>query len=122
LRDSAKELILKADSGSETNDKVMSFPFYFKLSAQRAYRLLLAVIISAAMSSTASGLNALASTTAIDIYKRNLKEEKSEKHYLKRQSSYFVLGVVAIFCQYRYLIRKPNPTSQYRFYFLRNGT
>jgi Na+/proline symporter len=34
------------------------------------------------MSSTASGLNALASTTAIDIYKRNLKEEKSEKHYL----------------------------------------
>jgi Na+/proline symporter len=33
------------------------------------------------MSSTASGLNALASTTAIDIYKRNLKE-KSEKHYL----------------------------------------
>jgi hypothetical protein len=51
----------------------MFFPFYFKLPAQRTYRTL-AVIISAAMSSTASGLNALASTTAID--KRNLKEEK----------------------------------------------
>jgi Na+/proline symporter len=38
--------------------------------------------MSAAMSSTASGLNALASTTAIDIYKRNLKPKKSDKHYL----------------------------------------
>jgi Na+/proline symporter len=44
------------------------------------------------MSSTASGLNALASTTAIDIYKRNLKEEKSEKHYLNATKFYLVLG------------------------------
>jgi len=59
--------------------------------------LLLAVIISAAMSSTASGLNALASTTAIDIYKRNIKEEKSEKHYVNA-TKFFTLfwGIVAI--------------------------
>jgi Na+/proline symporter len=59
--------------------------------------LLLAVIISAAMSSTASGLNALASTTAIDIYKRNVKEEKTEKHYLNA-SRFFTLmwGAIAI--------------------------
>jgi Na+/proline symporter len=44
------------------------------------------------MSSTASGLNALASTTAIDIYKRNLKEEKSESTISTRQSFYLVLG------------------------------
>jgi SSS family solute:Na+ symporter len=58
---------------------------------------LLAVIISAAMSSTASGLNALASTTAIDIYKRNLKSEKSEKHYLNA-TKFFTLfwGIIAI--------------------------
>jgi Na+/proline symporter len=57
----------------------------------------LAVIISAAMSSTAAGLNALASTTAIDIYKRNLKVEKSEKHYLNA-TKFFTLfwGIVAI--------------------------
>ena len=49
------------------------------------------------MSSTASGLNALASTTAIDIYKRNLKTEKSEKHYLNA-TKFFTLfwGVIAI--------------------------
>jgi Na+/proline symporter len=59
--------------------------------------LLLAVIISAAMSSTASGLNALASTTAIDIYKRNLKVEKSEKHYLNATKFFTLIwGVVAI--------------------------
>jgi Na+/proline symporter len=59
--------------------------------------LLLAVIISAAMSSTASGLNALASTTAIDIYKRNLKTEKSERHYLNA-TKFFTLfwGIIAI--------------------------
>jgi Na+/proline symporter len=51
------------------------------------------------MSSTASGLNALASTTAIDIYKRNLKEEKSEKHYLNATKFYLVWGVVAILLQ-----------------------
>ncbi|MBU2060675.1 MAG: sodium:solute symporter, partial [Bacteroidetes bacterium] len=59
--------------------------------------LLLAVIISAAMSSTASGLNALASTTAIDIYKRNVKGEKSDKHYLNVTKFFTLLwGIVAI--------------------------
>jgi Na+/proline symporter len=44
--------------------------------------LLLAVILSAAMSSTASELNALASTTTIDLYKRNVKIAKEDKHYV----------------------------------------
>ena len=59
--------------------------------------LLLAVILSAAMSSTASGLTALASTTAIDIYKRNLKQEKSDQHFVNA-TKYFTLlwGVIAI--------------------------
>jgi Na+/proline symporter len=59
--------------------------------------LLLAVILSAAMSSSASGLTALASTTAIDLYKRNVKGEKSEKHYVNA-TKYFTLlwGVIAI--------------------------
>jgi hypothetical protein len=44
------------------------------------------------MSSTASGLNALASTTAIDIYKRNLKERNQKSTISTRQSFYLVLG------------------------------
>jgi Na+/proline symporter len=49
--------------------------FYFILNylPKGLIGLLLAVIMFAAMFSTASGLNALASTTTIDIYKRNKK-------------------------------------------------
>nr|WP_314897023.1 sodium:solute symporter [uncultured Flavobacterium sp.] len=98
LRDRAKEIILKADSNSETNDKdYVFFHFILNYLPKGLIGLLLAVIISAAMSSTASGLNALASTTAIDIYKRNLKEEKSEKHYLNATKFFtLVWGVIAI--------------------------
>ena len=98
LRDRAKEIILKADSSSETNDKdYVFFHFILHYLPKGLIGLLLAVIISAAMSSTASGLNALASTTAIDIYKRNIKEEKSEKHYLNA-TKFFTLfwGIIAI--------------------------
>jgi SSS family solute:Na+ symporter len=98
LRDRAKEIILKADSNSETNDKdYVFFHFILNYLPKGLIGLLLAVIISAAMSSTASGLNALASTTAIDIYKRNLKEEKSEKHYLNATKFFTLLwGIIAI--------------------------
>ncbi|QNL21057.1 sodium:solute symporter [Hyphobacterium sp. CCMP332] len=44
--------------------------------------LLLAVIISAAMSSTAGELNALGSTTVVDFYKRLMKSEASDTHYV----------------------------------------
>ncbi|WP_367770649.1 sodium:solute symporter [Flavobacterium sp. WC2421] len=98
LRERAKEIILKADSHSETNDKdYVFFHFILNYLPKGLIGLLLAVIISAAMSSTASGLNALASTTAIDIYKRNLKEEKSEKHYLNATKFFTLLwGIIAI--------------------------
>ena len=98
LRDRAKELISKANKNNETNDKdYVFFHFILNYLPKGLIGLLLAVIISAAMSSTASGLNALASTTTIDIYKRNLVEEKSDQHYL-RASKIFTLfwGIVAI--------------------------
>ena len=44
--------------------------------------LLLAVIFSAAMSSTASELNSLASCTTVDFYKRSLGDSRSDSHYL----------------------------------------
>jgi SSS family solute:Na+ symporter len=98
LRTQGREIISKVDKNSETNDKDYVF-FYFILHylPKGLIGLLLAVIISAAMSSTASGLNALASTTAIDIYKRNVKEEKTDRHYLN-VTKFFTLmwGVIAI--------------------------
>ncbi|MBT8221462.1 MAG: sodium:solute symporter, partial [Bacteroidia bacterium] len=44
--------------------------------------LLFAMIFFAAMSSTASELNALASTTSVDIYKRLIKTKASDSHYV----------------------------------------
>ncbi|HEX8268870.1 MAG TPA: sodium/solute symporter [Flavobacterium sp.] len=98
LRDQAKELIEKADKKAETNDKDYVFiHFILNYLPQGLIGLLLAVILSAAMSSTASGLSALASTTSIDIYKRNVKGQRSEKHYVNATKFFtLVWGVIAI--------------------------
>jgi Na+/proline symporter len=98
LRDQAREVISKADPKSETNDKDYVFiHFILNYLPKGLIGLLLAVILSAAMSSTASGLNALASTTAIDIYKRNVGEGKSEKHFVNATKFFTLLwGVIAI--------------------------
>ncbi len=59
--------------------------------------LLLAVIFSAAMSSTASELNALATTTVVDIYKRTIAPNISDKKYLSASKWFTVLwGVLAL--------------------------
>lgn len=104
LRDQAKELIQKADVKAETNDKDYVFlHFILNYLPKGLIGLLLAVILSAAMSSSASELTALASTTAIDIYKRNTKSELSEKQLLN-STQLFTLGwgiiaiVFACFC------------------------
>jgi len=97
-RRDVKEMINKSKSKIETNDKDYVF-IYFILNylPKGIIGLLLAVILSAAMSSTASELNALSATTVVDLYKRNLKESKSKKHYVNA-SKWFTLmwGVVAI--------------------------
>lgn len=98
LRDQAKEFISKADATAETNDKDYVF-LYFILNflPKGLIGLLLAVIISAAMSSSASGLNALASTTTIDIYMRHVKGGKDEKHFVDATKIFTLIwGVIAI--------------------------
>lgn len=98
LRASGKELILKADATAETNDKDYVFiHFILNNLPTGLIGLLLAVIFSAAMSSTSSELNSLASTTVVDLYRRNQKEEKSDKHYLKASKWFtFAWGIIAI--------------------------
>ena len=97
LRAQTKKLILKANPAAETNDKDYVFIHFILTNLPRGLiGLLLAVIISAAMSSTASELNALASTTAIDLYKRNVRV-RDEKHYVKAAKWFTLLwGVIAI--------------------------
>ncbi|SDS64031.1 transporter, SSS family [Gillisia sp. Hel1_33_143] len=97
-REKAKKIIAATKQDVETNDKDYVFIHFILNNLPRGLiGLLLAVILSAAMSSTASELNALASTTTIDIYKRNLKSEISEEKLVKA-SKYFTLGwgIIAI--------------------------
>ena len=97
VRQEATELIGRANPLVETNDKDYVFIHFILNNLPRGLiGLLLAVILSAAMSSTASELNALASTTMIDLYKRNVGA-KTEEHYV-RMSKWFTLGwgVIAI--------------------------
>lgn len=97
VRQEATKLISRANPLVETNDKDYVFIHFILNNLPRGLiGLLLAVILSAAMSSTASELNALASTTMIDLYKRNVGE-KSQEHYV-RMSKWFTLiwGLIAI--------------------------
>ncbi len=98
LRIEAKTLIKQANDSVETNDKDYVFIHFILSNLPRGLiGLLLAVILSAAMSSTASELNALGSTTAIDLYKRNVTTEKSERHYVNASKWFTLLwGVIAI--------------------------
>ena len=98
IRDQAKDLISKADNSNKTNDADYVFiHFIINYLPKGLVGLLLAVILCAAMSSTASGISALTSTTVIDIYKRNLKAEKSDKHFVVASQYFTVMwGIIAI--------------------------
>lgn len=98
MRAATKALIKKANPAAETNDKDYVFiHFILNNLPTGLIGLLIAMILSAAMSSTASELNALGSTTAIDLYKRN-KKGKNDKHYLNASKWFTLLwGVMAIF-------------------------
>lgn len=90
IKDKAKAVIEKADL--ESNDKDYVFMrFVMSTMPVGVVGLLFAVIFSAAMSSTSSELNALGSTTTIDFYKRRIKQNASDDHYLK-YSKLFTLG------------------------------
>jgi SSS family transporter len=97
-RAAAKNLIKQADDSLETNDKDYVFIHFILNNLPKGLiGLLLAVILSAAMSSTASELNALGTITALDLYKRNKKQVLPEKHYVLASKVFTLLwGVVAI--------------------------
>ena len=83
---------------TKTNDRdYMFISFILKYLPKGLIGLLLAVILSAAMSSTASEINALATITSIDLYGRNVKEKKDEIHMVK-MTKFFTLiwGIIAI--------------------------
>ncbi|MDA8768897.1 sodium:solute symporter [Winogradskyella sp.] len=93
-----KTLYASAAKDTRTNDRdYMFIRFILNQLPVGLIGLLLAVILSAAMSSTASEINALATITSIDLYGRNVKGKKDDAAMV-RVTKWFTLawGIVAI--------------------------
>ncbi|MBL6665650.1 MAG: sodium:solute symporter [Flavobacteriaceae bacterium] len=96
-RAEAKKIMEVNQPQIESNDKDYVF-IYFILNylPQGLIGLLLAVILSAAMSSSASEINALSATTVVDLYQR-FHNTENEKHYVWAGKGFTLLwGIIAI--------------------------
>ncbi len=92
LKKKTKEVIAQAMPGAKTQDKDYIFlNFVLNYLPHGVVGLLLAVMFSAAMSSMSGELNALASTTTVDVYKRLVKPEASARHYLLSSKAFTVM-------------------------------
>jgi len=98
IRQGVKDLIIKEAPSAKTKDTDYVFiTFVMNYLPIGLVGLLLAVIFSAAMSSTASELNALATTTAIDLYKRSWVTDRDDAHYLKASKWITIIwGTIAL--------------------------
>lgn len=84
LRKEMATLIRKNDPSSDGNDNNYIFlGFVTNYLPGGLAGLLIAIIFLASMGSLASGLNSLASTTVIDIYKRILHKDTDRDEYLR---------------------------------------
>jgi Na+/proline symporter len=98
IRRSARELITQSVARGETNDADYVFiSFVMSFLPQGLIGLLLAVILCAAMSATASELTALGSASVVDFYRRSFRKDATDEHYLAASKAFTVIwGVVAI--------------------------
>ena len=98
MRNKVKDLINEVDPKLATKDSDYVFlTFILNYLPHGFIGLLIAVILSASMSSTSSELNSLASTSTVDLYQRIIKREDTDKNYLMASKWItFIWGVLAI--------------------------
>ena len=98
LRQAGIELMQQRDPGANLKDQDRVFlTFVLDHLPMGLVGLLMAVIFSAAMSSTAAELNALASTTMVDVYQRMIRPDGDDAHNLRvSRGLTFGWGVLAI--------------------------
>ena len=97
IENAAKEKNIKIES----NDKDYVFiNFILENLPKGLVGLLLAVILSAAMSSTSSEINALATTTSIDVIKRNFKTVNDQNivYYTKLFTLFWGICSIGVAC------------------------
>jgi len=98
IRSDAKELIATVNPRAERKDADYIFiSFVIRYFPAGLIGLLVAVIFCAAMSATAAALNALGTTSMVDFYRRVLKPDGTNEHYLAAARGFTVFwGVVAM--------------------------
>jgi Na+/proline symporter len=97
-RDGVKEVIASARDGVDAKDTDFVFlGFVLRYLPAGLVGLVIAMVLCAAMSSTASELSALGSTTLVDFYRRSFVPSAPDAHYL-RMGKVFTLawGAVAV--------------------------
>ena len=103
VRGQARDIVRQVDPRSDGNDVNYIFlSFVLDYLPVGIIGLVLAMIFAASMSSTASELNALASTTIVDIYRRFWKRERSDRHLVVVSKFATVIwgGLAILFAEY----------------------
>ncbi|MFT4834150.1 MAG: Na+(H+)/acetate symporter ActP, partial [Flavobacteriaceae bacterium] len=97
VREQVKDLIVKMDPALKTKDSDYIFlSFILTYLPHGLIGLLIAVIFSAAMSSSSSELNALSSTTTIDFYKRLIMPKANKNEVLVSKGLTILWGILAV--------------------------
>lgn len=97
IRKGVTDLMMKNNTKADTNDTNYIFlSFVTEQLPVGIVGLLIAIIFLAAMGSTASGLNSLASTSVVDFYKRIFKQHESDASYLS--ASRWATVLWGLFC------------------------
>jgi Na+/proline symporter len=96
-RKNATEYIKTSSGNKSFNDVNYVFPtFVVQNMPMGVIGLIIAAIFAAAMSSISAELNALATATTIDFYRRHFKTEADDKHYVRfGRIATFVWGIFA---------------------------
>jgi Na+/proline symporter len=98
LRTDAKAVVSRGFPKAETKDSDYIFITFVKnWLPSGLFGLLISVILAAAMSSIASELTALGTTTTIDFYRRVIRPDASDHHVLVASKAFTVVwGLVAV--------------------------
>ncbi len=98
IRGEVKSLLLKSNPNFKVKDTNYVFlNFVMNYLPVGVIGLIIALIFSAAMSSTSGELNALATTTSVDIYRRIFDAEASERKQVFMSKALTIMwGVIAI--------------------------
>jgi Na+/proline symporter len=98
IRQQTKQVIARALPSAKTRDADYVFlSFVMRNLPRGVVGLLLAVVFCAAMSAVAGELTALASTTVVDIYRRSLRKNAPDAHYVRAAKIFTAAwGVLAV--------------------------